>query len=209
MAALFGTFLTIKVRQRALNQREKALDQQLADKKDHIKQVEQLQKQRNEMWNSALTTVELIEPVAKSLILAALTNNLPDGASLLRISIVQKEPPPDINKQKAAANSYQANQADKDKKAANSQEKLLENVIDIEGIAPSDLEVAFYIERLGNCPLFANVALVESKEFAPSNSKQQSPSQVFRHFKLTAMLQKENQLTDKDIEKVAQAEKLR
>jgi hypothetical protein len=35
--------------------------------------------------------------------------------------------------------------------------------MDIEGIAPSDLQVAAYIEHLGNSVLLDDVALVESK----------------------------------------------
>jgi len=205
MAALFGTFLTIKVRQRNLDEREKSMDKQLAQKKEQITQVEKLQQKRNEMWNTALTTVELIEPVAKSLILAALTNNLPEGTSMLKIGVIQKEPSVDPRKGKTAPNSYQAKQAAVNPSSAVSAERLLENIIDIEGLAPSDLEVAFYIERLSNCPLFTNVALVESREFVAGNAKQPSASKVFRHFKLTAMLQKDVQLTDEDISRLAMA----
>ena len=67
--------------------------------------------------------------------------------------------------------------------------------MDIEGIAPSDLQVAAYIEHLGNSILLENVALVESKEKKIENV-------AFRQFKLTAMLSKEIHLTKEDIDEI-------
>jgi len=65
--------------------------------------------------------------------------------------------------------------------------------MDIEGIAPSDLQVAAYIERLSNSSLLDNVALVESKEHKIEDT-------TFRRFKLTAMLRKNVHLGNEDIE---------
>ena len=67
--------------------------------------------------------------------------------------------------------------------------------MEIEGIAPSDLQVAAYIEHLGNSLLLDNVALVESKEKKIEDTN-------FRHFKLTAMLSKEVHLTKEDVDHI-------
>lgn len=72
---------------------------------------------------------------------------------------------------------------------------MLETHIEIEGIAPSDLQVASYIERLSNSSLLDNVALVESKEHKVEDS-------TFRQFKLTAMLTNDVHLTRDDVETI-------
>ena len=72
-------------------------------------------------------------------------------------------------------------------------EKLLETHISIVGTAPSDLQVAAYIERLSNSSLLDNVALVESVECKVEEN-------TFRKFKLTAMLRKDVHLTTDNIE---------
>jgi len=155
---------------------------------------------------TALTTAELLEPVPRSILLASLTNNLPQGVSLSEVSMIQKQ-----SKQSTAAaktSKYQAAQAQKtasqsngsQQQAAQSQrnepenpEKLLETHINIGGIAPSDLQVASYIEQLSNSSLLDDVALIESKEYKLQDS-------TVRQFKLSAMLRKNIHLTKEDIE---------
>ncbi|MHC4537733.1 MAG: hypothetical protein ACYS6K_27695 [Planctomycetota bacterium] len=63
-------------------------------------------------------------------------------------------------------------------------------------MAPSDLQVAEYIGRLGNSSLLDNVALVESKEHEVKDRA------MFRRFKLTAMLKKEVHLTREDVKNI-------
>ncbi len=156
------------------------------------------------MMKTALTTAELLEPVPRSILLASLTNNLPPGVSLSKVELVQKK-----SKQTAVAKTskFQAAQAQKatsqlsnsqqasqlQSKAPENPEKLLETHIDIGGLAPSDLEVASYIEQLSNSSLLDNVALVESKEFKLQDS-------TIRQFKLSAMLRKNVHLTKDDID---------
>ena len=201
IAAVFGA---IKMRQHTLNSRESAIDAELAKEKEQIKTVEQLQKQRNTMWSAAITTVELIEPVPKSVLLASITNCLPKDVSLLRLTFSQKDLPATTS-QKLPANKYQELQ-DKEKSAATqntSKEKLLETHISIEGAAPSDIEVAAFIENLSRSFLLTDVALVESAQMSKSNAKQDTPDETMRRFKLTAVLRKDIQLTEKNIEQIA------
>lgn len=196
MIALVGSFMTIKIRQRALGIKEKLVNTKMGKIQQAIKQFEELQTKRGEMMRTALTTSGLIEPVPRSVLLASLTNNLPQGVSLLSLGVIQKEP---VQNPKAAQTSkYQAKQAQKtdtDNSVA-AQEKMLNTNIDIEGMAPSDLEVAEYIKRLTDSSLLNNVALVESKEYKVDDGT------VYRRFKLTAMLQKEVNLTLEDVKKI-------
>lgn len=194
MAVLVALFVTIKVRQRVLVTREKLIDAKMAQAHEEIKQFEQLQAKRNAMWKRALTTAELLEPVSRSVLLASLTNNLPAGVSLLQLSAIQKEP----TKSRFQTTSKYGRARAKRTAAAGpkqSREKLLRMHIGIEGIAPSDIEVAAYIERLSSSKLLENVTLVESRE-------REAEDTTFRQFKLTAMLKKDIQLTDEDIDKI-------
>jgi Tfp pilus assembly protein PilN len=194
MAALGGSFVTIKMRQNAVSARDKLVDARIARERETIKQFEELQARRKEMMKTALVTAQLLEPVPRSVLLASLTNNLPAGVSLLKVSFIQKEP-----KQTGAtapANKYQA--AKVQTPAAQtpaSPEKSLETYVDIGGIAPSDLQVAAYIERLSTSSLLANVALVESKEYKIEDT-------TFRRFRLTAMLQNDVHLTRDDVDRI-------
>ncbi|MHC4573481.1 MAG: PilN domain-containing protein [Planctomycetota bacterium] len=194
MAALGGAFMTIKIRQRALNAKEKVVNKKLAEAQEAIKQFEELQAKRKDMMKTALTTAELLEPVPRSVLLASLTNNLPGGVSLLRLNLVQKEPR--RVGRVAPTSKYKKTRATKAAdKAQESPERRLETHIDIEGIAPSDRQVAGYIEFLTSSNLLNSVALVESKE-------QEVDEITFRRFKLTAMLRKDVRLSREDVERI-------
>ncbi len=196
MIALCSSFMTIKIRQRACGIKEKLVTTKMSQIQDAIKQFEELQSKRGAMMRTALTTAELLEPVPRSVLLASLTNNLPQGVSLLKLSLVQKEPRQ--TSRVAPTSKYQAAQAKKAAAAKDkvSREKLLETHINIEGMAPSDLQVAAYIERLSNSSLLDNVALVESKEHKVKDST------TLRQFKLTAMLRKDVHLTKEDVKRI-------
>jgi len=196
MAGLVGSFASIKVRQRLCTAEEKRVNAKMAQVPEALKQSEELQEKYKAMMKTVLTAAELLELVPRSTLLASLTNNLPSGASLLKLNLVQNEPKTPRPASKPN-NKYQASQAKNSgpTEPIIPREKTLETHISIEGIAPTDLQVAAYIKRLGNSSLLDNVALVESKEH-------KIDKMVFRQFKLTAMLRKEVSLTEEDIDKI-------
>lgn len=202
MVMLVGTFATIKVRQRVVDAEAEVVSEKMAKAKESLKQFEELQKKRKAILKTAMTTIELLEPVPRSVLLASLTNNLPGGVSLLRLKIVQKEPKKSKKSLKPKSSSKYDKAKNKKGKTGNqekvSRERLLETHIAIGGIAPSDLQLAAYIRQLSESSLLDNVALVESKEYKIDDS-------VFRQFKLTAMLRKDLSLSDEDIKKIRAA----
>ena len=202
MTALGGSFVAIKLRQRACGTNEEAVNTRMTEIQEVITQFEQLQAKRKEMMKTALTTAELLEPVPRSVLLASMTNNLPSGVSLVRLSLLQKQSKQNSTTASTTRGSkYQAAQAQKapgqngQTQRGENPEKLLETHISIEGTAPSDLQVAAYIERLSISSLLDNVALVESKECKIEDN-------TFRQFKLTAMLRKDVHLTKEDVERI-------
>jgi len=196
MAVLGGSFVMIKIRQRACNAEESLVSAKMARMQESIKKFEELQTRRKEMMRTALTTAELIEPVPRSVVLASLTNNLPAGVSLVKLSLIQKESSNKSRRRHASRNRYEAaKQQGGSESESLSGEKGLETHLDIEGMAPSDLQVAAYIEQLGRSALLAEVALVESKEKKIDDTS-------FRHFKLKAMLSGEVHLTKEDVDEI-------
>jgi Tfp pilus assembly protein PilN len=202
IVALAGASVTIRIRQRACMAEDALITAKTARMQESIKQFEQLQEKRKEMMRTALTTAELLESVPRSVLLASLTNNLPAGVSLMKLELQQKEPPKATRAAAPPANKYQAAQgAPQPAAEAQSPEKRLETHMDIEGVAPSDIQVAAYIERLSNSPLLSDVALVESKEIKVDQV-------VFRDFKLKAMLNHQIHLTKEDVDSIrSKAEK--
>jgi len=198
MAALGGSFVTIKIRQKACSAEEALVNTKMTRMQEAIQKFEELQAKRKEMMKTALTTAELLEPVPRSVLLASLTNNLPTGVSLAKLSVIQKKPANQSGRRKkSGGNRYQAAKGQKGGGADGklSPEQDLETHMNIEGMAPSDLQLADYIERLGNSMLLDNVALVESVEKNVDDAS-------FRYFKLTAMLAGEVHLTKEDIDDI-------
>jgi hypothetical protein len=202
MTALGGSFLAIKLRQRACGTNEKLVNERMAEIREVINQFEQLQAKRREMMKTALTTAELLEPVPRSVLLASLTNSLPSGVSLVKLDLIQKQPkrnsrtvPTTRGSKYQAAQSGKVTAQENSGQADENPEKLLETSISIGGTAPSDLQVASYIERLSETSLLDQVALVESKECKIEDN-------TFRQFKLTAMLKKDVHLSKEDVETI-------
>lgn len=191
MTALGGSFVTIKIRQRACRAKENLVNSRMAKMHEAIQQFDELQVKKRAMMKTALTTAELLEPVPRSILLASLTNNLPSGVSLVNLTLLQKIPK--TSSHVSVSSKYQTAQTGNKSKL--SPEQMLETHIEIEGMAPSDLQVASYIERLSNSTLMHNVALVESKEHKIDDG-------IFRQFKLTAMLKNDVHLTKDDVESI-------
>lgn len=201
MAALGGSHVTIKIRERACGAEESLVNAKMVRMQESIKQFEELQSKRKEMMKTALTTAELIEPIPRSVLLASLTNTLPPGVSLVKLNVIQKEASKGASRSRTTRSRYEAAQArNADATGRFSAEESLETHMDIEGIAPSDIQVADYIKRLDNSVLLENVALVESAEKKVEDAS-------FRHFKLKLTLMGEVHLTKEDVDEIrAQAE---
>lgn len=196
IAALAGSFVTIRIRQRACMAEEELVNARMAKMEESIRKFEEIQARRKEMMRTALTTAELIEPIPRSVVLASLTNSLPAGVSLLRLDLIQSQQRGTASQSRAPRTRHQAAQGGAaHQESAVSAERMLETRMSIEGIAPSDLQVAAYIEHLDNSLLLENVALVESKERKIQDT-------AFRQFRLTVMLRGGVHLTKEDIDEI-------
>jgi len=206
MTGLGGVFLAIKIRQRALSNKQKVVRAKLEQAKEDIKKFEELQAKFKIMSKTALTTAELLESVPRSVLLASLTNNLPKGVSLLKLKFIQKEPQRPVSSPVASSKFEAAkNRRGSLTNKQVSREKLIETHIYIEGISPTDLQVASYIEQLSCSALLDNVALIESKEYKITGRQgpgKTRPETILRQFQLKTMLQKDVHITSQDVQKI-------
>jgi Tfp pilus assembly protein PilN len=187
MAGIGATFSIIRMRQKIINAELAAVNTKLGEATEKFKLLEQLQQTGAEMMKTASMTSKLFETVPKSIILACLTNNLPEGVSFSTIKLFQKT----IQSPQPSKDSTQYEKAAG--RNAVSKEKLIETFVEIKGIAPSDIEVAGYIAQLGKSILLESTELVESRQIEIDNAN-------FREFKLTTKIKSNLQLTEEDID---------
>lgn len=186
MCGIGVTFSIIKVRQKAVAAELATVNAKMAQAGQQIAQLEQLKTKGKNVMKTMVMTSGLIEKVPRSIILACLTNNMPTGVSLLELKIEEKvitlkTPKPAAKTAGAAAAA-----------AAVPPQKIIETMVDISGIAPSDIGVANYIARLSESILLDRVSLVESRERNIDDMK-------FRQFKLNAYIKRGILLTKEDI----------
>jgi Tfp pilus assembly protein PilN len=196
MGAIAVMFSILKMRQRAVRGELTALTQKMMQAQEQIAQLEELKAKSKTMMKTMVVTAELLEPVPRSVVLASLTNTLPPGVSLLEVNLVEKESQA-AQTQAAGANRYKPAPAKAPTGSELAPRKEVETAIDIKGIAPSDIEVATYIARLGSTVLLDSVSLVESKEHKIDETR-------FREFRLQTRLRKGAALSKDDITTIRQ-----
>jgi Tfp pilus assembly protein PilN len=199
MISLSGTFVVLKISQKAIANQAMIAAAKMDKAKKDIAQLEDLQAKHKLMMKAALMTAELIEPAPRTVILAELTNTLPAGVSLGDLKLLEKQPSTTTNSSAPKANTYDqaktAAAAQNAAPAALPEKNDVETCIEIDGIAPSDIQVAEYIAQLNNSILLDDVQLVLSKESVKDDI-------VFREFKLTARLKKDIHLSKEDIDRI-------
>jgi len=194
LAVLIGiglTFSVLKMRQSKADAEIASLDERLYKAHEQIKLLDKLESKGKAMMKTALITAELPDLVGKSLILATLTNNLPDGVSLADITIRDTETKVKVKTHKAKTQFQKAKAAAKKKKAP--PVKIVTNTqISLSGTARNDIEVAGYIAALDDSFLVRSVGLIESKQIKLNDIES-------RHFKLKVMLKRNVKVTKEDI----------
>lgn len=188
LGALGGTFGIIKVQQSRLNKQVRDVAARMLQAQEDIKQVEELQVKRKRMMQTALTAVELLETAPRSVIVASLTNNLPEGTSMSKAQLSEK-----------VFRDLLSIRGGTSAKAGGAKPDTRSDIyLEIEGLAPSDKQVAEYIANLDSCEIFSGVDLIYTKEF----KNKRNDASNFRMFKITTKLDKNTVVTKKFIESI-------
>ena len=147
-----------------------------------LQQLEQVRARRKEVLSKARTSAALIEVLPQSLVIALVSNRLPEGVSLVSYEVQTKEIKPPVDKDQSSKSvkktSLQTKTKAVPKKTGPPQMKT---IIELTGRAQTDLQVARYVEALSESILLSHVDLLYSKEL-------EDEGLVLRDFKVTAQL---------------------
>ncbi|MEX0655506.1 MAG: PilN domain-containing protein [Phycisphaeraceae bacterium] len=130
-----------------------------------IEQLEQLQRQKQDMVRKAQVTGVLLERVPRSLLMAELINHMPPTLSLteldLSTSVIRTSARPRTAIQREQERLQQAQAAGESPQIEVPETELTVNLI---GVAPTDVEVAMFMTSLSNHEMFYDVNLQFSEQ---------------------------------------------
>lgn len=134
------------------------LNSQFESKAMQIKQIEQLQSQKQAMMNKARVTAQLVEKVPRPLLLSELINHMPTPLSLTSFELETK-----LIKPSPARTALQKAKKDKANKNAKDKPQLdvpdREATVTLVGVSPAHKDISDYQTKLTTNPLFAEVNL--------------------------------------------------
>jgi Tfp pilus assembly protein PilN len=157
-----------------------------SDAAKRIEQVKQMHEQQRAIVQHAELAASLVEKVPRSNVLAELTNALPTGVSLMDFTLDSKRHMEQVPVAPSPGASFETKRAalETGAKAGTAPQPLKYDVhMRFTGIADTDVQVAQYITRLNQCPLFKDVNLVIAENFDPQEDKDQR-RQTLRKFQI-------------------------
>jgi hypothetical protein len=151
----FRQKLELQARQRAVNARFEEAAKRLED-------LDQLQTQRAALVQKATDVRTLLERLPRTRVLSELVNNMPATLSLLSLDLSTKV----TTKQVQVATALDKAKVDaKAKKSKTTREvKQVDVTLSVEGVAPTDVQVAQFMTAIGSIPFFSDVNLAYTEE---------------------------------------------
>ena len=175
----------------AVEKRFAEVDKQYGDAAARIEKVNQMRSQQQQVVRRAELAASLVEKVPRSNVLAEFTNSLPQGLSLLNITMESREK---AGGTVAAMTAFEAKRAALEGRGASAPvtAKQYDVFLKLEGVAATDVQVAQFITKLNRSQLFKDVNLVVSEEYkaqtqASQNGRPQD-AEVMRKFQIELML---------------------
>ena len=159
MVGLGWTFLINQQRDAEV----KVLDEQVNDtilrENRKLTRMRELNQKKRSMLEKARITGMLLQRVPRSLVLAELTNAMPKQCSWLKWTLVSVKAK--TERSRRPVSRLQARLLAR--RAAEQTPKMIFKLT-IEGLSPTDLEVAKFMTAIKNCPLFDKVNLISTEE---------------------------------------------
>ena len=176
---------------RGVEQRHDQIVREYTEAARRIEQVKQMHDKQRRIVQHAQLAASLVEKIPRSNLLAALTNDLPSGVSLLDFSLEAH--------QRVSA-PITGNSFDQRKAALDAQRTAEAGATDVPkeevplkltGVAETDVQVAQYMTKLNACPLLRDVNLVISESVKENK-------QTMRRFQIEMMLNPSAEVQDAD-----------
>ncbi|MCC6581602.1 MAG: PilN domain-containing protein [Phycisphaeraceae bacterium] len=159
MAGVCGAFAVSRQQQQDVRRLQEAVNQRYQQAADRLEQLDQLRDKKRQMIHKARIAAGLVERVPRSVILAELTNNMPLSVSLLELNLDTKVVTPPVT----ATTALDKAKADR-KEPAQPETPRSDILIDLTGVAPTDVDVAQFMTALSLSSLFTDLNLVFSQQ---------------------------------------------
>ena len=190
MIAVFAAFLVTNREWAQVRASQNSINQQYQLAASKIDELNELEKQKDQMLNKAELAAALIERVPRSNLLAELINRMPARLSLIKFELRSEKVRDKVNTKRSRRSSGRHSGPKRAKTrqeaAREGQQKKIEAPkytvkISMTGVAPTDLEVSRYMAELSSYSLLQNVTLEFSEE-------REFDNQIMRKFKITMQL---------------------
>jgi hypothetical protein len=186
VAGIGSAFMLSERADRRAEEKHATVSSEYVEEARRIERAKQIQEKQRQIAHQAELTASLIEKVPRSYLLAAITNAMPGGVSLLDLTLDTKvKSVPSADKGKTAMEKKkEKRKADADKKDAPPPPpapKIYDVTIKLVGVASTDVQVAQFITKLNGCQYLKDVNLVISDEFQQEN-------ETLRRFQIDMLL---------------------
>ena len=184
-------------RQRQLAQRSEQINSQMHMAQASLAKLKELEQREQQMLKQARTIAQLLEPVPRSLLIATITSNLPEGVSLREYRLVTKETAAagDAGQKKRSRGAKKQNKSTTSDPAVKS-EPITE--IEVIGVATKDAQVASYINNLEDSALLDQVDLLFTKEYLKGDVP-------LRDFRLTGIVNANARASEQELQNLARS----
>jgi len=164
------------------------VDADYAEAAKLLTQMRQLEVTKREMISKAKATGALLERVPRSYLLAILARALPEGASLVKVELKAGT----AKRQQAApakeTSKFEAAKKKQEKAADSSEPQVPPMLVEVTGLAATDVQVAGFIANLNSNPLLASVDLDYSQDKTLNDRKSSDAKIRVREFRVTIEL---------------------
>ncbi|BAM04851.1 PilN domain-containing protein [Phycisphaera mikurensis] len=185
-----GSFVVLLSQQREAREAHDEVVRRIQVESTQLETIKALETQREAMMRKAAITATLMDPIQKSNVLAELINHMP-----LPVSLTEVEVETNVATQRVVTRSALQQASQRAAAAAEAEAPppppLRTVVLQVTGIAPSDLDVSTFMVSLQTHPLFADVELLETRQ-------QRIDEEKLREFKIK--LELDPNLTMADLE---------
>ncbi|MEM7681634.1 MAG: PilN domain-containing protein [Planctomycetota bacterium] len=161
LVAVVGAFFVTNAQRDETRDRLLAVNRQFEQKAAEIRQIEQLQQQKDALLRKAGIISHLVEPVPRSVILSEVVNHMPTSLSWLSLELeteIVQAPRARTALEKAKTEAKKKAEAAADNQPAfEAPPKRI--TLEIKGVSPTHKDVANYQAKLLASPMFSSVSL--------------------------------------------------
>lgn len=165
IAGVVGAWWVSEQKLAAAVERRREVQRAKAQAAEHLEQLDELRQQKQQMLRKAQVTATLVEPVPRSFLLADLVNRMPETLSLFEFELHSKEIQVRRSRRiQTALGRKKSDDEDGEDEPAPPPVPEMRVSLAMEGVAPTDVQVAQYMSTLAQSDLLEDVNLIFSEQ---------------------------------------------